>query len=214
MELLFICFSLLSITFLYLSGSIQLKNMLIFILWQIVVGLVAYYELFIATPPILLIAIILSIFISYRWLLRRASPILNIRWLLAIHLIRIPVELVLYHLYLAQQIPSIMTFTGWNFDILIGLSAAIILLLSFFNKTILTHKVLFIWNIIGCLFLLFIVGLAILSSPLPIQQLGFDQPNIAVLQFPYCLLPTCIVPIVFLSHLLLMRPYFTRYQTG
>lgn len=57
----------------------------------------------------------------------------------------------------------------------------------------------------GILFLLFIVSIAILSSPLPIQQLAFDQPNIALLIFPYTFLPTCVVPIVLMSHILLLK---------
>jgi hypothetical protein len=33
------------------------------------------------------------------------------------------------------------------------------------------------------------------------QQMSFDQPNRAVLFFPYVFLPTIIVPIVLASHL-------------
>ncbi len=98
-----------------------------------------------------------------------------------------------------------MTFAGWNFDILIGLSALIILLYQISSKRKVSRHFSIIWNIIGIIFLLFIVSLAILSSPLPIQQFAFAQPNIAVLEFPYCFLPTCVVPIVLISHILLIN---------
>ncbi|MEM9987092.1 MAG: hypothetical protein AAF804_18515, partial [Bacteroidota bacterium] len=49
------------------------------------------------------------------------------------------------------------------------------------------------------------VGIAILSAPLPFQQLAFEQPNVAVLRFPYVLLPGVVVPLVLLSHLLSLK---------
>ncbi len=98
-----------------------------------------------------------------------------------------------------------MTFKGWNFDILIGFSALVLLVYALITNKKFNKQFFIIWNIIGIVFLLFIVALAILSSPLPIQQLAFEQPNIAVLEFPYCLLPTCVVPIVLMSHILLLR---------
>jgi hypothetical protein len=96
-----------------------------------------------------------------------------------------------------------MTFSGWNFDILTGISAFLLLLYIVLTKRKLNSLFFLVWNIIGILFLLIIVSLAILSAPFPIQQFAFNQPNIAVLEFPYCFLPTCVVPIVLLSHLLL-----------
>jgi hypothetical protein len=62
-----------------------------------------------------------------------------------------------------------------------------------------------VWNFI-CLGLLFnIVVHAVLSAPLPFQQLAFDQPNVAILYFPYVWLPAFIVPVVLLSHLVAIR---------
>jgi hypothetical protein len=61
------------------------------------------------------------------------------------------------------------------------------------------------WNFI-CLGLLFnIVINAILSVPTPFQKFGFDQPNVAVLYFPFTWLPACVVPLVLLSHLASIR---------
>jgi hypothetical protein len=39
----------------------------------------------------------------------------------------------------------------------------------------------------------------------PFQQFAFDQPNIAVLYFPFIWLPSCVVPLVLLSHLAAIR---------
>lgn len=45
-----------------------------------------------------------------------------------------------------------------------------------------------------------IVVVAILSTQTPMQQFGFNQPNRAVLRFPYIYLPTVIVPFVAAAH--------------
>jgi hypothetical protein len=50
-----------------------------------------------------------------------------------------------------------------------------------------------------------IVVTAILYAPLPIQQLAFEQPNIAVMYFPFVYLPGFIVPIVLFSHLVSLK---------
>ena len=42
------------------------------------------------------------------------------------------------------------------------------------------------------------------------QQLAFEQPNIAVLRFPYVLLPGIVVPLVGLSHLLHLKQLLTQ----
>jgi hypothetical protein len=66
-----------------------------------------------------------------------------------------------------------------------------------------------IWNVI-CLGLLFnIVINAILSAPFPIQRFAFDQPDVAVLYFPFTWLPCCVVPVVLLSHLAVLRQLLT-----
>jgi hypothetical protein len=43
------------------------------------------------------------------------------------------------------------------------------------------------------------------STPSPLQKIAFDQPNIAILNFPFSWLPTFIVPIVLLGHLVSIR---------
>jgi len=61
------------------------------------------------------------------------------------------------------------------------------------------------WNIISLLLLIFIIGNAVLSAPSPFQQFGFEQPNVALFQFPVILLPAIIVPLVLLSHIASLR---------
>lgn len=131
-------------------------------------------------------------------------PLKQLTWL---HTIRIPVELVLYGLFLHQAVPQLMTFEGRNFDILAGISAPLVAWL-FFDRKRIGRKSLLAWNIIGLGLLLNIVVNALLSAPSPIQQFAFEQPNIAILYFPFSWLPVFIVPLVLLAHLVSIRQLY------
>jgi hypothetical protein len=155
--------------------------------------------LFVIGPPLILIIIL---FLTEKG--RAYVDKLDLESITYLHSIRIPVEIVLYWLYMSDQVPELMTFEGRNFDILSGISAPVIAYLCFKDKFP-KYKLLLAWNII-CLCLLFnIVINGLLSAPLPIQQFAFDQPNVALLYFPFVWLPCCVVPIVLLSHLAAIR---------
>ncbi|MBX2921942.1 MAG: hypothetical protein KF746_07105 [Chitinophagaceae bacterium] len=200
----FIIITLLSLLFLYWGTGKDKRLVFIFTIWQLLTGSFAFAEIFKKKPnlfPVAILGTVLLVLVNLKIIDRKK---LNVKFLLAIHVLRIPVELILYQLYLQNKIPRLMTFTGWNFDILIGISALILLIYFVLAKGRLNRQFFISWNIAGILFLLFIVSSAILSSPLPIQQFAFEQPNRAVLEFPYCFLPACVVPVVLLSHILLI----------
>lgn len=148
------------------------------------------------------IIIIIWLFISKKG--RKFIDSLPIEKLIFLNLVRIPVEFVLFWLFLNTLIPKIMTFEGWNFDILMGISAPLIFYYGFVKNKI-NRSVILLWNIIGIILLLFIFIIALLSAPFPLQKLAFDQPNIGLLYFPFSWLPTFIVPIVILGHLVSIR---------
>lgn len=178
----------------------------LFAAWAVVIGGVAYSGFFqnTATIPPRFVWLIIPTFtftvVAYRWI---DVQDVSMKWLIAIHVIRIPVELVLYQLFLQGLIPELMTFKGWNWDILSGISACLILWLYANNRA--TKNLLLFWNWAALVLLAVIVGSAILSAPTPIQQFAFDQPNVAVLRFPFIWLPAVVVPIVLLSHLLIFK---------
>jgi len=150
-------------------------------------------------PPVLFI---ISLFVTKNG--RKFIDSLNIRWLTILHIIRVPIELILFGLFLHKLIPGVMTFEGRNLDILSGLSAPLIYYI-FFVKNGLNKRVLLLWNIICLGLLINIVTIAILAAPFPFQRLAFDQPNVGVLIFPFTWLPCCVVPLVFFSHLASIR---------
>ena len=128
-------------------------------------------------------------------------PLENITWL---NIIRIPVELVLLGLFIHKAVPQLMTFEGRNFDILSGITAPFIAWFGF-TKNILSRKIILGWNFICLALLANIVINAILSAPFFLQQFAFDQPNIAILYFPFIWLPAFIVPVVLFGHLVSIR---------
>jgi len=136
-------------------------------------------------------------------------PLKNLTYL---NIVRIPVEIVLYWLFLNKTIPELMTFEGRNFDILAGITAPIIAYFGL-TKTTLSRQTILLWNFICLALLLNIVINALLSAPSPIQKFAFDQPNIAILNFPFSWLPTFIVPIVLFGHLTSIRQLFKQKIT-
>lgn len=159
-------------------------------------------------PPRFLLAIIppllLIIFLFNSKTGKAFIDQLSLADLTLLSVVRIPVEMVLFWLVAQKAIPELMSFTGRNFDILAGLSAPLIYYYGF-RKGQIGRKGILIWNIASLLLLLNIVGHAALSIPSPFQQLALDQPNIAVLYFPFLWLPGFIVPIVLFTHLVSLR---------
>ena len=133
----------------------------------------------------------------------------DLRKLTWLHTIRIPVEIVLFLLVERQLLSTYISVHGTNFDVLSGLSAPIIALFAFRNG-ILSKPVLATWNVITLALLLNVVITAAFCIPSPIQQLAFDQPNLAVLYFPMNLLPTVVVPIVLFAHVIAFRQLSKR----
>ena len=126
-----------------------------------------------------------------------------------LHVVRLPVELVLFGLFLQGEVPQSMTFEGQNWDILAGLTAPVVYYLAF-RKNVLGTKRLLLWNIVGLASLLNIMTKALLAAPTPFQRFAFDQPNVAVLHFPFVWLPACVVPMVLLAHLVVIWRLATK----
>lgn len=181
---------------------------IIWTIFQSFMGLSGFYYNLDSFPPrfLLLIApailLIITLFNTGKG--RAFIDKLSMEKLTLLHIIRIPVEIVLLWLFLQKKIPQLMTFEGRNFDILAGITAPIIYYLVFVKQN-LSRKILLFWNFICLSLLLNIVINALLSAPLPFQQFAFEQPNIAILYFPFNLLPSVVVPLVLFAHLVVIR---------
>ncbi|GAA4048279.1 hypothetical protein GCM10022409_38370 [Hymenobacter glaciei] len=150
-------------------------------------------------PPLLVTGMLLATAAGRRFLDGLRLDVLTL-----LHVVRIPVELVLFGLYLHHAVPQLMTFEGRNWDVLAGITAPLVYFLAFRQRW-LGRRGLLLWNVLGLASLLNIVMNAVLSAPTPVQQFGFEQPNVAVLHFPFVWLPGVVVPLVLLAHLTAIR---------
>jgi len=137
-------------------------------------------------------------------------PLKNLTYL---NIVRIPVEIVLFWLFVNKAVPELMTFQGLNFDIIAGITAPFIAYFGL-TKLKLKRQTILTWNIICLGLLVNIVVSAIFSTPSPIQKFAFEQPNIAILNFPFSWLPTFIVPIVLFGHLSSIRQLIKTRTNG
>jgi len=202
----FILITLLTVYLFYRASNQSRYFLFLIVLWMLIqafLGLTNFYLkeftkpprfLFLIIPPTLLI---MGLFLTVSG--RKYINSFAIKKLTLLHFLRIPVEISLYFLFIAQAIPQIMTFEGRNFDILAGLTAPLIYFFGLVKNKFSNYII--IWNILGLGLLLNIVMLAILSAKTPFQQFAFEQPNIAVAYFPFNWLPSVVVPLVLFSYL-------------
>lgn len=183
------------------------KSFYIVLSWIIIQGIVSatgFYTKTDALPPRFMLVILPPlILILLLFLLPKGRAFIdkftsvNLTYL---HSSRIFVELVIWWLFLNKLLPEDLTFEGKNFDILAGLTAPFIAYFGI-HKKLINNKLTLFWNVICLGLLLNVVITGILSSPLPIQQFNFDQPNVGMLYFPYIFIPGVVVQLVFFSHL-------------
>jgi hypothetical protein len=152
----------------------------------------------VVVPPMILLA---TLFLTNAG--RRFVDRMDLMWCILMQTIRIFVEITLYWLFLYKQVPALMTFEAGNLDILAGLTAPFIWWAFKVGK--IGRKTVFVWNGICLLSVLNALGRAMLSAPFRFQRFAFEQPTVAILHFPFVLLPAFIVPAVLLCHLAVFR---------
>lgn len=169
-----------------------------------VLAVYGFYENTDTVPPRLLMVLIPNIIIIlvavFSTKMQAWMQSLNFKHLTFLHSVRVPVELVIYWIFVAGYMPRLMTFEDGNLDILIGIAAPVVGFFSFRGKQM-NKEVLWVLNIASIIFLVNIVVRAVLSAPGILQTLAYDQPNTGILYFPFVLLPGIIVPLVLLSNI-------------
>jgi len=202
------------LTFLLFINAVRNKPTaaIVLVVWLAVTGILSINKVFQNTstiPPRLMIVIAPAILFIILLLItksgRKFTDNIDLKKLTLVHIVRVPVEITLFMLSTHKLIPELMTFAGRNFDILSGITAPIVYFVCFKNSQLKNRKLLLVWNFICLGLLLNIVINALLSAPFPFQQFAFDQPNIAILYFPFTWLPCFIVMIVLYSHLAAIR---------
>jgi hypothetical protein len=92
---------------------------------------------------------------------------------------------------------------GWG-DVLIGVSAPIVAWL-YRRDAIRWRGLAVLWNVVGLADLIVAVSMGVLTAPGRLQQFALDAPNSLITAFPLVLVPTFLVPVSILLHLLSLR---------
>ncbi|GAB2961152.1 hypothetical protein GCM10027048_31500 [Hymenobacter coalescens] len=133
--------------------------------------------------------------------------------LLYLQSMRVVVELVLWLLFLAGAVPRQMTFESLNWDVLTGLTAPVVAYFCFSRRRW-PWRVALAWNFLGLALLLNIVTIAMLSAPLPFRVFLNEPANTVITRFPFVWLPTVIVPVAYILHVLSIRQLWRQAATN
>lgn len=126
-------------------------------------------------------------------------------WLLVlVQGFRLPLELVMHRAYEENIMPPELSYSGYNFDIVVGLLAWVVGGLLLMGKA--PKALVWVWNLMGCLSLLIIVAIAIATSPM-VHAFGTDPQhlNTWVTQVPYVWLPAVLVVAAVAGHVVITR---------
>lgn len=159
-------------------------------------------------PPPLLLFIVVSLVgaaaLSRSSVGRRLAEGLPLAALVGFQAFRLPLELVMHAAANEGTMPPQMSFGGWNYDIVSGITAALLAtaLVVFAGKV--PRWVVMAWNALGTTLLAVIVGVALVSTP-AIAAFGPARLNTWVGWFPFVWMIAVNVPGALLGHLVVWR---------
>ena len=199
----------------YRVSETRIKNILLYfvtgiLFWLSILSWVAYYgffEDFDFLPPKILVSFIPPIFLitylvfsKHFWKMLKVIPPTK---LVRVQVFRIPMEIMLWLGFCGGFVPFQMTFIGFNYDIIVGITAMIAT--SVFFKRKIQRLPIIIWNVFGILLLGTIVFIAAVSTPSPIRLFTNEPANTFLAQVPFIWVTGLIVPFALGMHLFSLR---------
>ena len=115
---------------------------------------------------------------------------------------RLPLELLMHRAADQGVMPVVMSFSGYNFDILTGLTAIPAAWMVHRNSA--PRWLPVAWNLMGCALLATIVAIAVAATP-RFAAFGPQQLNTWIADAPFVWLPGVLVQAALLGHLLTWR---------
>ena len=132
----------------------------------------------------------------------RAMTSIPFAWLIGFQLFRFPLELLMHEAAAEGIMPVVMSFSGYNFDILTGLTAPAVAWLASRGRA--PRWLLLGWNAMGSLLLAVIVSIAVAATP-RFAAFGPGQLNTWVADPPFVWLPGVMVQAALLGHIVVWR---------
>ena len=147
---------------------------------------------------------------------RRLAAGLPLVILVGVQAFRLPLELMMHRAYDYGLMPVQMSYSGWNFDIITGITAIVVVVLLATGRA--GVRTVRAWNVMGTLLLVNIVLIAMLSAPTPWRVFRDGPANVSISTAPYVWLPAVMVAFAILGHIRDLsasscRPRLTRSFT-
>jgi hypothetical protein len=169
-------------------------------------GRLARFDAF--PPPMFLM--ILSVFImgfgvGLSRIGRHAADTLPLVSLIGLQTFRLPLEILMHRAGALGIMPPQLSFGGYQFDIVTGLTACLLYGLMRGGAAV-PRWALWVWNVWGWWCLLVITVIAVTTSPV-LRLFGDDPRNVNtwVLYFPYVWLPVVLVTVAIAGHVMVTR---------
>ncbi|HKU36858.1 MAG TPA: hypothetical protein VJR89_01890, partial [Polyangiales bacterium] len=131
----------------------------------------------------------------------RIAEALPLHVLVMVQGFRLPLELIMHAAANEGTMPTVMSYSGYNYDIVTGASA---LLVGLLLQRGAPRTLAYAWNAMGVVLLGVIIGVAFLSSPL-VRAFGDDQLNTWVAYVPFVWLPAILVVCAIAGHIVVWR---------
>jgi len=165
-------------------------------------GVLGRFEL--RPPPIVIwfaSMIVMTLALAWSGFGRRFADKLPFVALIGFQAFRLPLELVMHRAAIAGLMPNVMSFTGYNFDIVTGATALPLALYAW--RRPLPRWLIALWNVTGQLLLIAIAAIAFAATPV-FRAFGDDQLNVWVTQFPYVWIAVMVAAALF-GHVVTLR---------
>ena len=165
-------------------------------------GLLGRFDL---RPPPMVIwfasMVVMTLALAWSPFGRRFADKLPFVALIGFQAFRLPLELVMHRAAIAGIMPDVMTYTGYNFDIVTG-ATALPLALYAWRRSV-PRWLIVLWNVTGQILLFVVAGVALAASPI-FRAFGDDQLNVWVTQFPYVWIAVMVAAALF-GHVVTLR---------
>jgi hypothetical protein len=121
-------------------------------------------------------------------------------WIIALQVYRVE-GLIFLILFASNLLPGVFALPAGVGDVTVGLLALRIGIRSAGHQPLLSRTVL-LWNLFGIADLVAALTTGFLTSPSPVQTFAFNHPNQLISMYPLVLIPTFLVPLAILLHII------------
>jgi hypothetical protein len=156
-------------------------------------------------PPMALVlaaCVVTTVFAARSSLGARIANGLPLWALVGVQSFRLPLELVMHRAARAGVMPVEMSFEGYNFDIVTGVTALVLAVALYVGHV--PRAVVVAWNVLGSVLLAVIVTVAVAAMPF-VHAFGPEHVNRWVLYFPYVWLASVLVQAALFGHIVIFR---------